>query len=217
MRASPVSAAPQKRAKHWEVGSAVRALLGEVISGDGIVVVDQGPELLVGLCDGVGHGHAAAHAAHTFCRTVREVAAEPIERIMDACHTALAGKRGVAAMLVRFNAPRGEGEFAGIGNITARHLERGARDWSLLAGRRGVLGSSFRASMVTRFDFAPGDVLVAHTDGVSSRARAPHLAYPSAQGMADAFLAAHAKPHDDASCVVVRRPLRASMLPPARS
>jgi hypothetical protein len=62
-----------------------------------------------------------------------------------------------------------------------------------------------RSVRVWEYPIADGDVLVLTSDGISSHfdlaALAHHL---EAQALADAIVAQHHKPHDDACCVVAR-------------
>ena len=203
MIAAPAALRTSKRpGARWEVGVAARPAAGERVLGDGVVVLDQGRALLVALCDGVGHGAPAAAAARAFVQCVRELAAEPLPRILAGCHEALVGRRGAVALVARFDAAEARGEFVGGGNVVGRVVGPSGREVQLLAGRRGVLGSTFRKVDTVPFVFASGDVFVAHSDGVSSRAR-PALPAP-AQRVADRILAEHGKSYDDASCLVVR-------------
>jgi serine/threonine protein phosphatase PrpC len=61
-----------------------------------------------------------------------------------------------------------------------------------------------RKVLATSHKLHNGDLLVLFTDGISSRFVLEHFRALEAQPLADSLLAAHAKAHDDASCVVLR-------------
>jgi hypothetical protein len=75
-----------------------------------------------------------------------------------------------------------------------------------LRNLRGAAGAALRFERAAaRLSLmSVGDALLLHTDGLSSRFDARQIAGVPAQAAADLLLEAHARPTDDAACVVVR-------------
>lgn len=200
----------------WEWGGAIRPIAGERVSGDGYVVIERDWGVLVSLADGLGHGAGAARATDAFAAFVRAHADLSLGELVDRCHRALIGTRGVVASFLKLRTSPMEAEFIGVGNIVTRLLRGRAAAHGHFVSRPGVLGGSFRRAQIERAAFVPGDTFIAHSDGISSRFDAAPFSRMTAQAMADAILEKHGKNHDDASCVVIRaRVVRPSTSPPS--
>lgn len=183
------------------IGVAQRPADGETLCGDAYVIVPRGRTTLVALADGLGHGPEAARAARSFCAHVEADADAPLEEILAAADRAVAGTRGVAASLLRLDPP-GHAEFAGVGNVVLRVLGRTPVHPLNVAG---IIGRrSTRRLRCERFAVQHGDLLVMHSDGVSGRwaLDAPSAGPPDR--VARTLLETYGRPHDDATCVVVR-------------
>jgi anti-sigma regulatory factor (Ser/Thr protein kinase) len=68
----------------------------------------------------------------------------------------------------------------------------------------GVLGGAFRKIMPQRFDLAVGDLIVVHSDGITSHFDTLRARALDASNAASEVLAVHGRSYDDASCVVAR-------------
>ena len=67
----------------------------------------------------------------------------------------------------------------------------------------GVLGGAYRPARAQSLDFAVGDLLVMHTDGVRSRFDLAPLRSLPPDELARAVVSTHGKTTDDAACAVV--------------
>lgn len=148
-------------------------LNGHPVCGDGwALAIDDGAALLL-LVDGLGHGlHAsdvARQAEHVF---VSSVATTPLQ-VMEALHAGLAGMRGAVGMAVGITPSRGTAAAAGVGNIAGRLVGDEARR---LLSYPGTLGVRMRHCQEVPHEWAPGTVVVLHSDGLSQRWEPP--AYP---------------------------------------
>ena len=74
-------------------------MAGENESGDGWVVADTAGGTLIGVIDGLGHGHLAAVAAGQAASVLLENPAEPLNALFVLCHQALSSTRGAAITL----------------------------------------------------------------------------------------------------------------------
>lgn len=184
-----------------DIAAAQRPAVGETQCGDAYSVVPQAGTTLVAVADGLGHGPEAARAALAFCGHVERHAERPIEAILATADAALSGTRGAAVALLRLD-PRGRFEFAGIGNIAVRaHSRRPIHPVSVA----GTLGRrQRRAPRSESFDVDAGDLIVVHTDGVSSRYDLDAIRAGAPARIAETLLSSHGRSNDDATCIVVR-------------
>lgn len=156
---------------------------------------------LLALADGLGHGPLAAVAARAFCTLARERATLPLVEILQEATLALSGTRGAAAALWRVDFGTARAQFAGIGNIelVADGAQR-IRPVSL----PGIIGRPLRKVVAFDFELRGSQVVIAHTDGVSTRFELEAYRTLGAQSIADTLIADHGKWHDDATCVAMR-------------
>ena len=123
----------------WGVASAT--LAGETESGDLHIVREVGGGVLIGVVDGLGHGEEAATAAKVAVATLGKFAHEPIPSLVQRCHEALVGTRGVVMSLAFVDPGRETITWVGLGNVEgllvhANWAERSSR--TSLVTRAGV-------------------------------------------------------------------------------
>jgi anti-sigma regulatory factor (Ser/Thr protein kinase) len=201
-----------------DVGTSVVALRGEKVSGDVVRTRALGDDrLLVIVVDGLGHGAPAHEAAVKAADTLERIAGADVHAAFVEAHRELRSTRGAVAAVVVLDVVRGVAQAAVLGNISVRALSiRDDVQRSTTAiTTPGVLGSAFRRVHLESFDIRAGDVLVVHSDGVLSRYEPMRVRASDAQTAAEEITARAGRPHDDASCAVVRV-LPASSRPPSR-
>ena len=186
----------------FDVGTAARPIPGEAVCGDlGRVFEEIGGGRLVALADGLGHGAGAAAAAARFCEIVEQRQAEPLDSILRVAATQLVGTRGAAGALLRL-LPRGQLQFAGVGNIGL--AARAAVPVSAFS-TAGILGRRIRTVRTWEGRLSVGDGLILYTDGIALRSEVTELPWGlPAAAIAEAMLRGYGKPNDDATCTVVR-------------
>ena len=216
-----------------EFGAATRAHPAMRENGDSFVLKTWDASVLVGVIDGLGHGQFAHRAAETARQYVESHFDQPLDAIFRGTSRACRASRGVVMALARFDwglevgdwklevrddetrrslksnfqSPRSNIQltFASIGNIEARVFGNAAP--VNLIVRRGVIGGHAPHVLVTTHHWEPRDLLVLHTDGLSSHWRwedFPYLAQESATRTAQRLLQRLAKEDDDATVVVVK-------------
>jgi negative regulator of sigma-B (phosphoserine phosphatase) len=190
---------------HW--GVATLALEGQTESGDLHLVQPVKDGVLVAVVDGLGHGEEAAAAARRAVGTLEQYAEEPPLSLLQRCHEALKGTRGVVMSLARFDAPRGTMTWLGVGNVEgvlhhADWSERSAR--ASLVTRGGIVGSEVPAVQAAVIPVNAGDTLVFATDGIASGFLSDVSAGDEPQRLADQILARYGKGTDDALVLVAR-------------
>jgi hypothetical protein len=182
-------------------GAFVRPLETETVAGDACLIESWARGVVVVAADGLGHGPPAAAASTALVERVRAARAAPLPLVLEDAHRALLKTRGAVAAVARFDEIAGTVEVAGLGNVTAL-LSTGSGEPQTLVLPAGVLGSAFRPVRPQVIDFAEGDVLVLHTDGVRGRVALGSLRSMTPTDCARAIVASYGTPSDDAGCVV---------------
>jgi serine/threonine protein phosphatase PrpC len=190
---------------HW--GVATLALEGQRESGDLHLVRPVTDGVLVAVVDGLGHGEEAAAAARIAVDALEQFAEEPPLSLLQRCHVALRGSRGVVMSLARFDAPRSTMTWLGVGNVEgvlhhADWSERSAR--ASLITRGGIVGSEVPAIQAAVIPVGPRDTLVFATDGIGNGFLSDVSVHDQPQRLADQILARHGKGTDDALVLVAR-------------
>lgn len=195
--------APRRR----EVGVYGRPIGDETINGDHGGWVRVGDALLVSVCDGLGHGPPAREAADKAMRVFHARAGEEPAAILDACHAALAGTRGVVMAIARIDEASSRMDLVSVGNIDVQVCApRTARRFGGSSAVVGARGTALR-SRTESVTLGPSDVVVMTTDGISSRLSIEQdhaLLYAHPGAIAAQILERHGKPNDDALVLVTR-------------
>jgi negative regulator of sigma-B (phosphoserine phosphatase) len=191
-----------------EVGCAGEPIHGEERSGDKAVFATYPGGALVAVVDGLGHGPAAADAADAAAELIVAHAADAPQQLVERCHAALRGTRGVVMTWAWFDLAAGRMSWAGIGNVEARLMRAsdppGARHGGpVVLG--GVIGSQIPRSLrASTLDLERGDSVVFATDGVAADFSAVLDPALEPRVQAERVLRVHGKGSDDALAVVVR-------------
>ena len=190
---------------HW--GVATLAMQGQSESGDLHMVKPVKDGVLVAVVDGLGHGEEAAAAARIAVDALERYAEEPPLSLMQQCHRALKGSRGVVMSVARFDVPRGTMTWLGVGNVEgvlhqSNWSERSGR--ASLVTRGGIVGGEIPAVQAAVIPVGAGDTLVFATDGISQDFLADVSSKEEPQRLADQILARHGKGTDDALVLVAR-------------
>ena len=190
---------------HW--GVATLALQGQSESGDLHMVNAVKDGVLLAVVDGLGHGEEAAAAARIAVDALERYAEEPPLSLLQRCHVALKGSRGVVMSVARFDVSRSTMTWLGVGNVEgvlhqANWSERSGR--ASLVTRGGIVGGEIPSVQAAVIPVAPGDTLVFATDGISQDFLADVSAKEEPQRLADHLLARHGKGTDDALVLVAR-------------
>ena len=203
----PVPMAPEGRSGRsagiLSVGSHVRPMVGEVVSGDVAAVVPIGPGTLVMLADVTGHGPRAAAVAEGLPTLLAGIASTDLRRVLTELHRALLGGPGAAIGLLWLDPEAAEFSYVAVGNTGATRL-----DGALWRGvsRDGVVGIRLPTLYEQRGALRPGDRFVCWTDGVSEQGMRRSPVAAEAAEAARGIIAAHGRSHDDAGVVVVEWP-----------
>ncbi|HVW03106.1 MAG TPA: ATP-binding SpoIIE family protein phosphatase, partial [Planctomycetaceae bacterium] len=178
---------------------------GEVVCGDGWCVLPRGPQTLVMVVDGLGHGLLAAEAAQTAVRVLqRDPDRSPLE-IMHALHAALRSTRGAAVAVARISNDQQTLAFAGVGNI-AGHIFAGTERRNLVS-YNGTVGHEMRKVQEFQHPWSSRSKLLLHSDGIStswSLDQYPGLLHRHPALLAGVLSRDHQRGRDDATVLVVQ-------------
>jgi negative regulator of sigma-B (phosphoserine phosphatase) len=193
-------------------GIAARAFPGEIVSGDRHVIKPFPNGVLMAAVDGLGHGAAAGAAAGIAVATLESHAGEEPEALMQRCHGALKGTRGVAMSLASIDARESRMAWLGVGNVDGLLLRAAGSPPAseALLTRGGVVGYQLPPMRTSYLPVKAGDLLIFATDGIRSdfisglSLTDPLLKHQDVQEIADRILARFGKTTDDALVLVAR-------------
>ena len=188
-------------------GVAASALPGEAQSGDLHLVKAVPAGVLIAVVDGLGHGAEAAAAARAAVATLDEHATESVTALLQRCHWALKGSRGVVMSLAFIDPRLHTLTWAGVGNVEAALLHVAPRPTVERIGlvtRGGIVGSELPAVRAQHATLAPGDLLFFATDGIREGFIEGLAVEAPPQQLAEQVLANHGKGTDDALVLVAR-------------
>jgi phosphoserine phosphatase RsbX len=191
----------------WGVGA--RTLPGERHSGDLHLVKAVSKGVLVAVVDGLGHGEEAATAARTALTILDQHADDAVLALLERCHWALKGSRGVV-MSLAFIDPRERAlTWAGIGNVEGLLVHgdsatRAGPGRVSLVTRGGIVGSELPRVRAQQLPLTTGDLLFLATDGIREGFLDGLAIDASSQHLAERILARSGKDTDDALILVAR-------------
>jgi phosphoserine phosphatase RsbX len=190
-----------------ELGVALRALPGESECGDGYLAKPYQNGFLVAVVDGLGHGEEAAEAARLAVQILDLHAGETAIALMQRCHRALPGTRGVVTSLACFNFADETMTWLGVGNVEGLILRAEpaiSPDRERLLLRGGVVGGQMPGLRAEVLSLHRGDTLIFVTDGIAHDfAERLNISDPP-QMIAERILQQFRKNTDDALALVAR-------------
>jgi serine phosphatase RsbU (regulator of sigma subunit) len=189
-----------------EWGLAARPYPGETASGDCCTIVPRQDGVLVAVIDALGHGVAAKTTAERVSALVERYADEPLPFLIQRCHRAVMGDRGVVMSAAVIDGARRRMTWAGVGNIKGMLLGagEGSRRERLMAPA-GIVGGQLPVLKAASLPLAAGDIVILATDGLRDGfADSLALGSEEPQQLAEKLIVDHAVPTDDALVVIVR-------------
>lgn len=137
----------------------------EVVCGDAFAFVATEDSVIVTVCDGLGHGGAAAQASQQAVRIFLEQPHMSPAEILERVHRGLGQTRGgaVAVGLVR----PGSVSFAGLGNVSGLIVT--AEGKVAMTSQPGIAGHPGGLTQQYEYPLPQHAVVVFHSDGLSDR------------------------------------------------
>lgn len=172
--------------------------VGEVVSGDAVLIRQEEGLDFFALLDVLGHGAEAAKVAQGALSYLQKAPLDAgIASLVEGLHNELRGTRGAAAMIVLVQQDQLQG--CGVGNVALRSFGTNLP----IVSTPGVLG--LRLSRLRSFQgrLLSKTRLVAFSDGISNRFHEKDLEARSPKAACDHLFSTYRKPQDDATVLVV--------------
>jgi len=190
-------------------GVAAAALPGQTQSGDLSLVKPVPTGVLIAVVDGLGHGAEAATAARTAVATLDQHASESVSALLERCHWALKGSRGVVMSLAFADRAHNTLTWIGVGNVECMLFHAAGASSSgparaSLVTRGGIVGSELPQVRAQVLPLAAGDLLIFATDGIRDGFSDGLQFEAPPQQLAEHILSQHGKGTDDALALVAR-------------
>jgi serine phosphatase RsbU (regulator of sigma subunit) len=176
----------------------------ESVNGDQAFLTRSDNSVFFGIVDGAGHGQDAHDIAVSACAFLDDNSSLELGTLMQELHAHLKGGRGGVAIIGRINLNNAQLSCVGVGNIEMRMFGSQTRRLVLTAG---VLGYGIRTPKVQVLPLQAGDVLVMHSDGISSfydLGDYPDLPWDNSDKIANTLIEQFGKRNDDATALVIR-------------
>ncbi|MBI3545563.1 MAG: SpoIIE family protein phosphatase [Gammaproteobacteria bacterium] len=188
-----------------DLGVAVFTMPGQEECGDQHMVASFAGGVLVAAIDGVGHGVEAARASRITQEILQTSPAEALGLLIQRCHEALRGTRGVVMSLASFNHIKKIMTWVGVGNVQGKLLAMDtlSQPRSLLLSV-GTLGHQLAGVYPTTLPIKSGDTLILTTDGVRENFDQFLNLKQAPQQLANDIMARSGRQTDDALVLVGR-------------
>jgi anti-sigma regulatory factor (Ser/Thr protein kinase) len=178
-------------------------IAGEIDCGDSWSQISPITGDAVMVADGLGHGSLASTASREAIHLFRDQKWRNFDDLFRSAHARMRSTRGAAVSVARFDELDQSVHFAGVGNVRAFHHRQGKT--KTLLGYAGTVGLKMTTVREVSEPWAEGDVLVIHSDGLTTRCDL--IDYPGLQKRSPAVIAAvlyrdFSRGNDD-SCVWV--------------
>ena len=188
-----------------DIGAATRPMPGSKINGDAYLIKRWGPNSLVAVIDGLGHGQYAHRASQKALNYIKNHFDQPFPNIFTGVGRECLTTRGVVMALALFQMDQKRLTFASVGNIETRLINVPPK---MTPGiRRGILGHNAPRPMINQFAWKPEYIMVLHSDGIRSHwdpGDIPAVSSLPPQAAAKRLLDNLAKENDDAVVVVIK-------------
>ena len=176
----------------------------ESVSGDAVFIKEEGENLFICIFDGAGHGESAHKISCLGINYIQKNKHLSLTDLMKGLHGELTGTHGAVAIIGRLNIKEKKLNYVGIGNIFLRVFgEKSKREIT----QGGVIGYQIRTPKEKCISINYGDIIVLHTDGISSRFNEtdyPNIFWDDAKVISNTLLSTFGKSNDDATCAVIR-------------
>ena len=189
----------------YELGVVCVPKPGETVCGDAwaMQLHDEGVTFVV--ADGLGHGPEASRAATNAVDVLAQFPTYSAGRVLDLAHARLRPTRGAAVAVIRHRREAGEIAFAGAGNIAGSVIAGEAR--RAMVSHNGIVGHNVHRTQEFAYPWQPGELLVAHSDGLESQwslAGLPAIGAQHPSLIAAALFRRHWRKRDDVTVLVAR-------------
>jgi Stage II sporulation protein E (SpoIIE) len=188
-----------------EIGAIVIPKAGETACGDAWCHTERVGGVLVMGVDGLGHGPAAARAAHDACQVFEAEKYKTPALIMSKVHDGLRASRGAAVTVIDVDWLQGRANAASIGNVLATIVDD--QRTRHVVSDNGIVGHAVPRIREMSYECPPHALVILHSDGIASwhHDRYPGLMQHHCALIAGVLYRDYNRGRDDALVVVLRR------------
>jgi anti-sigma regulatory factor (Ser/Thr protein kinase) len=140
----------------------------EQMCGDGVSVCRSDHRTSFLVVDGLGHGADAADASRQARSAFEQSPFEDARKIVARINTELSGSRGAALAITQIEQRSNTLNYVGVGNITSRVYAYYSSTGCV--STQGIVGEKIGTPVEYTYDWAPGSILLMHSDGIKSSA-----------------------------------------------
>jgi hypothetical protein len=196
----------------FEVGHVLVPKPSETLCGDGLALIQRGPDLHLLTLDGLGHGanahEAAQQAAQVFYSTPTIAPADTMRDI----HASIKRTRGAVGLMVSISGSTHRIMYCGIGNIAGKIFtvdgSLTGHSYKNIISYNGILGHNIPTTLNNQeIDWGRNKVLVLHSDGLKSRwdiSKYPNITRHSATTIAAVIYITNTRRTDDSLVAVCK-------------
>lgn len=174
-----------------------------VYCGDTGLVKEFDGKVFLAVIDALGHGKEAHELAEICSDFLETNYRHTLVRMMEELHQHIRGSRGVVASICLLDMEKGLFSYVSVGDTLVRKLNNSR---SRIYSMPGIIGYQMRKVQEGTMQLADNDILLLHTDGVSSHFDLwdDDILQGDTRIIADNIIARFGKKHDDALCIVLR-------------
>ncbi|RTZ24393.1 SpoIIE family protein phosphatase [Vibrio penaeicida] len=181
-----------------------RPYFGEVVCGDGSVILESDKGLFVAIIDSLGHGQNAAKLSREMEDSINKENSFDLQWLIKKLNEEFKGSIGAAVTLFTLDRINKKFECINIGNNCVRIISHSS---SSLSAQPGIVGERIPSLMPISDNYQFGDMFVLTTDGIKEHfclSECPTLRYETAENASSIIMERFSKRHDDATVIVVR-------------
>ncbi|GAB3819127.1 ATP-binding protein [Pontibacter rugosus] len=163
-----------QQAKRHELGYIMVAKPNETMCGDGLAVIENGPELYLLALDGLGHGSNAHEASRQASEVFNTSPLLPPDQMLRNIHEKIKRTRGAVGFMAGISGNTQKMTYCGIGNIAGKLFSAdgsmAGQGYKNIISYNGILGHNIPNTLSNQaLDWGRNRMLIVHSDGIKSR------------------------------------------------
>ena len=177
---------------------------GERVCGDAWSLLERNGSTWILMADGLGHGEFAAAASEQAVKVFETSRMDTVTAVMEEVHAGLRSTRGAAVAILQIQGRTVT--YCGLGNI-AGVIYSGAANVHMVS-HAGTAGVEARKISPFTYTWAPGAILILHSDGLQSQwglERYPGLRMHDPAILAAVLYRDYNRGRDDTTVMAVRQ------------